>query len=89
MIVSYGTRGGGKANAQLREVCKGTRMHAWEGGVELVIGREGLDGGVLQEGVEGAWSSGGKREEVVKVWGEMVELLGGGEGGGLKVAGGS
>lgn len=77
MIVSYGARGGGKANAQLREVLCGLRMHAWEGKVELTIGREGLDGGVLGEKVLAAWEGVGKREEVVARWGELVELLGG------------
>jgi NAD(P)H-dependent FMN reductase len=77
MIVSYGTRGGGKANAQLRQVLCGLRMHAWEGKVELAIGREGLDGGVLDEKVLAAWEGGEKREEVVARWGELVELLSG------------
>jgi NAD(P)H-dependent FMN reductase len=77
MIVSYGTRGGGRANAQLRQVCLGTRMDPWEGKVELAIGREGLDEGVLQEGVVDAWEGGEKRAEVVRVWGEMIKLLGG------------
>lgn len=77
MIVSYGTRGGGKANVQLRQVCGGVRMHGWEGKVELSIGKEGLDGGVLGEGVLGAWESGEKRGEVVKAWRELVEVVAG------------
>jgi NAD(P)H-dependent FMN reductase len=77
MIVSYGTRGGGSANAQLRQVLGGLRMQAWKGSVELSIGKEGLDGGVLAEGVEGAWEGAGKRGELVARWRELVELAGG------------
>ena len=78
MIVSYGSRGGGKANAQLRQVLLGTRMHSWEGKVELSIGGgEGLGGGLLGEGVLGGWEAGKERESVVGRWGELVELVGG------------
>jgi NAD(P)H-dependent FMN reductase len=73
LIVSYGTRGGGRANAALRQVLCGVRMDRWEGAVELAFGRgkerEESERGVLDVGVLRAWEEGEKREELVARWG--------------------
>jgi NAD(P)H-dependent FMN reductase len=51
--VSYGSKGGSKANAQLRQVLLGVRMNPWEGKVELPI--------IVGNGVE-------LSDQVLKAW---------------------
>ncbi|KAH8595539.1 flavoprotein-like protein [Bisporella sp. PMI_857] len=76
LIVSYGTRGGGKANGQLRQVLHGLKMNPWEGNVllPLVAGRgvEDTARGVLSEEALEAWNAGGQLEEVKAQWEELV-----------------
>lgn len=55
-------------------------MDAWEGRVELAIGREGVGGGVLNENVLRGWEGGEQRVEVLKRWEELVMLVSGGKG---------
>ncbi|RDW82418.1 hypothetical protein BP6252_03530 [Coleophoma cylindrospora] len=79
MIVSYGSHGGDKAAAQLRQVLRGMRMLVqWEGVVMLPLGK-GLESaikGKLEEAVVDVWNETGKKEELVEGLKEMVEVLG-------------
>ncbi|KAH8820084.1 flavoprotein-like protein [Xylogone sp. PMI_703] len=80
LIVSYGGRGGGKAAAHLREVCKGLKMDPWEGQVELPLVVEGKMLGVDENGnidkrLAKAWEQAGRLNEVVEKRTEMDEIL--------------
>lgn len=86
MIVSYGGHGGGKCNAQLRQVLGAVGMRVIEKGVELTFpdrpflkkaaaGEElGLDGAEEEAAV---WAK--ERGDVLEGWKELVGLVG--EGG--------
>ncbi|KAL2063509.1 hypothetical protein VTL71DRAFT_5314 [Oculimacula yallundae] len=76
LVITYGTRGGDKCNQALRQVLNGVRMAEWQGSVLLPTGRgESSDKGVLDEGVWKAWEEGGKREELLARWRELVDLV--------------
>jgi NAD(P)H-dependent FMN reductase len=78
MVVSYGGHGGGKSNAQLREVLSGVRMDVVEKGVELafagrqgtVIASQGRDMGMDGKSGEGLWAD--KRGEISEVFGQLL-----------------
>lgn len=84
MVVSYGGHGGGKCNAQLRQVLCGVNMIPTATGVELSFpGREftvkaargknlELDG----SGKAGATWSGAEREQIAKAYNEMLKIVG-------------
>ena len=86
MIVSYGGHGGGKCNAQLRQVLAAVGMRVVEKGVELTFpdrpflkkaaaGEElGLNGAEEQATM---WAK--ERGEVLEGWKELMGLVG--EGG--------
>jgi NAD(P)H-dependent FMN reductase len=77
LIVSYGKRGGSKANAQLRQVLLGLRMSAWEGKVELPIiagnGTENSVKGILDPEVLEAWNNREEKGELLARWSDLVE----------------
>jgi hypothetical protein len=89
LVVSYGGRGGGKCNAQLREVLKGVRMVTTERYVELVFpdrevltkasrGEEfglriGDDHSHSRGDGDGLWSE--KRKEILEAFKELEELV--------------
>ena len=86
MIVSYGGHGGGKCNAQLRQVLGAVGMRVIEKGAELTFpdrgflkkaaGGEvlGLDGSADQVTV---WAK--ERGEVLEGWKELMGFVGEGE----------
>lgn len=83
MIVSYGGHGGGRCNAQLKQVLCGVNMIPTATGVELSFpGREvmikaargknlELDG----SGKEGIWT-GPEREQIAKAYNELAQIVG-------------
>jgi len=76
LIVSYGNRGGGKAAAALKEVCRGVRMDVMEESVPLALGKleDGLDRaakeGALEDGFANAWE--GELERLRAFFCELV-----------------
>ncbi|GAB7338196.1 hypothetical protein MBLNU457_4539t1 [Dothideomycetes sp. NU457] len=68
LIVSYGSRGGGKATAALKEVCRGVRMDAMEGSVALVLGK-------IEGGLERAAREGVLEDRFADAWKEDLEKL--------------
>lgn len=83
LIVSYGSRGGGKATAALKEVCKGVRMDVMEESVALALGKieGGLEKaakkGVLDAGFVNAWET--ELEKLKELYGELVGKVEAGE----------
>jgi NAD(P)H-dependent FMN reductase len=82
LVVSYGGRGGGRANAGLREVLKGLRAAPMEKGVELSISGDKGEGmkaaekeGRLVDTVKEGWKMDRKEEEVVDAVRELVALI--------------
>ncbi|PPQ76277.1 hypothetical protein CVT26_009715, partial [Gymnopilus dilepis] len=78
LVVSYGGRGGDKANTALRAVLSGVHAHEWEGRVELVLGAgvmSAANKGVLDEAVLESWVAAGKDKEVVDRAGELVKIV--------------
>jgi len=74
MIVSYGGRGGGKANGQLRQVLKGLRMSEWEGGLELVINVEHRtrdENEDIDKETAERWEAEGLKDDLVRIWREL------------------
>jgi len=77
MVIAYGSRGGGKAAIQLRQVLQGLRMKVVGGdqtGTDLPYGKEetlvaAMAGGV--DGLAALW--GDKKEAIVSVFGELLE----------------
>jgi len=76
LVVSYGSRGGGKAAALLRQVLEGLHMRVCTRGVELAFA-EGHDvnGGVLEKKTPARWRAEDKREEMQEAWAELVGLI--------------
>jgi len=80
MIVTYGIFGGQKANANLNETLTGMKLRVVGTRPELRFGGEAMEdlykamGGVLGEKSLKLWEE-TKKEEVVKAYGELVELL--------------
>ncbi|CZT03002.1 related to flavoprotein [Rhynchosporium agropyri] len=76
LIVSYGARGGEKANRALRQVLNGVRMSDWEANVQLPTragGAESSDRGTLDAAVLKAWEELSKKEELLARLRELVE----------------
>lgn len=79
MIVSYGGHGGGKANAQLKQVLQGVEMKPIEKKVELafpsrellVKAARGGDLGLANGG--GAWSD--QKESIIGAYTELLETV--------------
>lgn len=79
LIVSYGSRGGGKATVALKEVCRGVRMDVMEESVALVLGK--IDGGlekaaregVLEDGFAYAWE--GELENLRALFCELLDKV--------------
>lgn len=82
MVVSYGGHGGGKCNAQLRQVLAGVRMAPTTKNVELTFpdrqnllsAAKGEDIGLDGAAEHGMWS-GAERKAIAVAFAELVELL--------------
>jgi NAD(P)H-dependent FMN reductase len=79
MIVSYGTRGGGLASGQLKQVLEGVRMKVVETRPALPFGGgnftwTAMTKGELAEGVKERWER-ENGDEIVKAFEELKELL--------------
>ncbi|KAJ7769098.1 NADPH-dependent FMN reductase family protein [Mycena maculata] len=76
LIISYGSRGGGKAAAQLRQVFDGLHMRVCVRGVELPFGKgHNLGGGDIEKGTDERWRAEDRKEEVIAAWEELVGLV--------------
>ncbi|KAL9051417.1 MAG: hypothetical protein Q9162_006024 [Coniocarpon cinnabarinum] len=80
-IVSYGGHGGGKAAAHLRDVLAGMKMRGVESAGALVItislARESEERGRIDEERLKLWKESGQDEGIVKMFGELKDLLAG------------
>ncbi|KAJ7067676.1 NADPH-dependent FMN reductase-domain-containing protein [Mycena belliarum] len=76
LIVSYGSRGGGKSAGQLRQVFAGLHMCVCERGVELPF-EQGHDvcGGEIGQATNDRWRAENKKAEMVQAWDELVSLV--------------
>ncbi|KAJ7160241.1 NADPH-dependent FMN reductase [Mycena filopes] len=76
LVVSYGSRGGGKAAGQLRQVLAGLRMRICERGVELPFAEgHSLGGGVVGSDTNDRWRAENKKVEMVQAWDELIALI--------------
>ncbi|KAJ7704967.1 flavoprotein-like protein [Mycena rosella] len=76
LVVSYGSRGGGKAAGQLKQVLTGLHMRVCERGVELPFGQgHNLGGGDLGQETNDRWRAENKKAEMVQAWDELVGLI--------------
>ena len=81
MVVSYGSHGGGKCNAQLKEVLRGVRMRPTTKTVELtfpsreflVRAAQGMDLEVDGTSESGVWSK--ERENIAANYAELLQLI--------------
>nr|GAT53627.1 predicted protein [Mycena chlorophos] len=77
MVVSYGGRGGGKANDHLRQICVGLHMNVCERSVELAFGGQGhkpASGEVEPELME-RWTAEDKKTELIQACEALVAML--------------
>nr|GAT54709.1 NAD(P)H-dependent FMN reductase [Mycena chlorophos] len=69
LVVSYGSHGGGKGNAQLRQVLTGLHMRLCEKFVELEFAKaHDLAGGEIEKETEEKWRAEEKRKELKQAW---------------------
>jgi len=68
LVVSYGSRGGGKAAVALKEVCRGVRMDVMDESVALTLGK-------VEGGLERAAREGALEESFVNSWEEEFNKL--------------
>ncbi|KAL7922199.1 flavoprotein [Trichoderma austrokoningii] len=73
-IVTYGARGGGKAEAHLREILKGLRMNAVEETVALKIPRGYSKAVETETLMEEAWGAEGVDEKIKALFASTLEL---------------
>ncbi|KAF7316442.1 NAD(P)H-dependent FMN reductase [Mycena indigotica] len=75
VVISYGSHGGGKANAQLRQVLSGLRMRVCERFVELPFAR-GHDqaGAEIDSATNDRWRIENKKVELVQAWDAFMAL---------------
>jgi len=69
LVVSYGSRGGGKAAVALKEVCRGVRMDVMDQSIALTL--DIVEGGLKRAAREGALEKG-----FVDAWEEELNKLG-------------
>ncbi|KAL7896230.1 flavoprotein-like protein [Trichoderma sp. SZMC 28014] len=74
-IVTYGARGGVKAEAHLREILKGLRMNVAEATVALKIPRGEAKGVEAETLMKGAWESEGADEQIKALFAGLLELF--------------
>ncbi|KAJ7048825.1 putative NADPH-dependent FMN reductase [Mycena amicta] len=76
LVVSYGSHGGGKANAQLRQVLAGLRMRVCDRFVELPFAK-GHDqaGGEIDAATNDHWRAQNKKAELIQAWDAFVPML--------------
>ncbi|KAJ7490443.1 putative NADPH-dependent FMN reductase Lot6 [Mycena latifolia] len=76
LVLSYGSRGGGKAAGQLRQVFAGLHMRACERGVELPFAQgHNVCGGEIGQETNDRWRAENKKAEMVQAWDELLGLI--------------
>ncbi|KAM0517733.1 hypothetical protein ACHAPE_004707 [Trichoderma viride] len=74
-IVTYGARGGGKAEVHLREILKGLRMNVVEATVALKIPRGDAKGVEAETLMKEAWEAEGADESIKALFAGVLELF--------------
>lgn len=74
-IVTYGARGGGKAEAHLREILKGLRMNVAGSTVALKIPRGDSKGIEAETLMKEAWETDGAEEKIKALFASILDLF--------------